>query len=510
MARCFVEFAGWASAPATRRRARTAAALAALAGVAALGCAGTKQKPTDTDAGTGGIITFPVGGRDGGSVFTGAAGTTGSAGAGGSPTDGPGRVIGGDALGDAACAAATQQAQQVPLDLYIMMDSSGSMAAATGSGQTKWDAVRAALTAFLRDGQSVGLGVGLQYFPLLRAGAPPMCETNNECGTSGPCDIFRVCSGSPTVMECANNADCRGMGMCVRLGVCAQSGEYCAPAGGVCSAGGGNCLAIAGYCDTRDICEPAPYATAAVEVATLPGAGNAQQTALINSLDQHVVDGLTPTAGALSGAIQHAQALARANPTHKLAVVLATDGLPSECTPLDITGANGIAAIAAAAYAGTPAIATYVIGVFTPDEATAAQANLDALAAAGGTGKAFVINTNQNVTQSFVAALNAVRSSGLACQYMLPAAMQDGGRLDYFSVNVQFTPGTGAPVTVGNVKDRASCSPTNGGWYYDADPAVGGTPQTISVCDTTCAQMKADPVGRVDVLLGCKTIILID
>ena len=223
-----------------------------------------------------------------------------------------------------------------------------------------------------------------------------------------------------------------------------------------------------------------------------------------------MVDGLTPTAGAVSGAIQHAQALARANPTHKVAVLLATDGLPSECTPADITGAGGIASLAAAALAGTPSIATYVIGVFTPDEQAAAQMNLDALAAAGGTGSAFVINTSQNVSQSFVDALNSVRSSGLSCQYMLPAATGDGGQLDYFSVNVQFTPGTGSPVTVGNVKDRASCSPTRGGWYYDVDPSTGATPQTISICDASGEQMKADPVGRVDILLGCTTIYIVD
>jgi hypothetical protein len=216
-----------------------------------------------------------------------------------------------------------------------------------------------------------------------------------------------------------------------------------------------------------------------------------------------------PTSGALSGAIAHAQALARANPTHKVAVLLATDGLPSECEPTDI---KMLAAIAANAYTATPPIATYTIGVFAPDEEDDARMNLDALAAAGGTGRAFIINTNQNVTQSFVAALNAVRSAGLSCQYTLPAQMQDGGQLDYFSVNVQFTPGPGRgdAVTVGNVKNRAGCSPTKGGWYYDADPTMGGTPQTISICDASCTQMRADPNGRVDILLGCKTVPIID
>jgi hypothetical protein len=470
---------------------------------AAGGCAGTKQQASvfmDGGAGTAG--TTGTAGRDA------AIDNGGVGGIGGFPTT-DGRVIGTDALGDAACAVGTQVAQKVPLDLYIMMDSSGSMTGTVAGNQTKWDAVRSALTTFLRDPKSAGLGVGIQYFPLLRPGVPDECETDGQCVGSGPCDILRTCSASSMITPCLTNGDCRGMGMCVRLGICGVSPSYCSPAGPAysCSAAAGDgCLPIAGYCLGRDLCDAAAYATPAVEVAALPGA----EAALVNSLNLHVVDGLTPTAGALSGAIQHAQALARANPTHKLAVLLATDGLPSECTPVEIAGANGISAIAAAAFRATPAVATYVIGVFTPDEQAEAQTNLDALAAAGGTGRAFVINTNQNVSQSFVDALNAVRSSGLACQYMLPTAMQDGGQLDYFSVNVQFTPGAGSPVTVGNVKDRASCSPTRGGWYYDVDPSTGATPRTISICDTSCEQLKADPVGRVDILLGCTTIYIVD
>jgi hypothetical protein len=470
--------------------------LVAVAVWIAAGCAGTRQQASVFDSGSSGGTTG-VGGRDAAVDIGGLDGIATA----------DGRVIGTDALGEAACAVATQTAQTVPLDLYIMMDSSGSMeGTVAGTTQTKWDAVRSALTAFLGDAKSAGLGVGIQYFPLLRPGVPATCETDGNCAGFGPCYIDRTCTGSTMVVPCASNGDCRGRGMCVRLGVCGVAGGLCAPAGLPCSATAGDtCLPIAGYCLGRDLCDATAYATPAVEVATLPGAA----PALISSLTQHMVDGLTPTAGALSGAILHAQALARANPTHKLAVVLATDGFPSECTPVDIVGANGIAAIAATAYAATPAIATYVIGVFTPEEQAAAQMNLDALAAAGGTGRAFVINTSQNVSQSFVDALNAVRGSGLACQYMLPTAMSDGGQLDYFTVNVQFTSGTGTAVTVGNVKDRASCSATQGGWYYDVDPSTGATPQTISICDTTCAQMKADPVGRVDILLGCQTIHIV-
>jgi hypothetical protein len=191
-------------------------------------------------------------------------------------------------------------------------------------------------------------------------------------------------------------------------------------------------------------------------------------------------------------------------------VVMATDGLPSECLPSDIAG---VAAVAAAGRMGTPSVSTFVIGVFGTREMAQAQLNLDRLAAAGGTQKAFVISTGQNVTQAFQMALNNVRTAALACEYSLPAAgpgaSSDGGQLDYFRVNVQFTAGSGQAATVGNVTDRAHCHPTQGGWYYDVDPATGATPRTISICDGTCAQFRNDPAGKVDILLGCKTEVIV-
>ena len=151
-----------------------------------------------------------------------------------------------------------------------------------------------------------------------------------------------------------------------------------------------------------------------------------------------------------------------------------------------------------------------MIGVFTPDEQAEAQTNLDALAAAGGTGRRSSSTPTQNVSQSFVDALNAVRSSGLSCQYMLPTAHAGRRAAGLLQRQRPVHAGAGQHGDVGNVKDRASCSATRGGWYYDVDPSTGATPQTISICDTSCAQMKADPVGRVDILLGCTTIYIVD
>src|SRR6516164_11509234 len=228
-----------------------------LAAVIGLGCAGTRERPTGDDAAAAGAA---AGGHAGGSP----------AGTGGSATDGPGRVIGGDALGEMACASASQKAQQVPLDLYFMIDSSGSMADTTSNGQTKWAAVVGAMKSFLEDPQSAGLGVGVQYFPLVNASVPDSCNVNGDCGSGGPCGVITTCSQptSGTVTPCASNADCRGQGTCVRLGACgpANAPLACAPPGpaSVCS-NGYVCTALAGYCNGRDKCDVASYATPAVE-----------------------------------------------------------------------------------------------------------------------------------------------------------------------------------------------------------------------------------------------------
>lgn len=94
-------------------------------------------------------------GNGGGSAASGSGSTTGSGG---------GLIIEGGsndgALNDAnACAAETQKAEPLPLDLYIMLDKSGSMQG------TKWSSTVSAINSFVNDSQSAGIGVGLDFFP---------------------------------------------------------------------------------------------------------------------------------------------------------------------------------------------------------------------------------------------------------------------------------------------------------------------------------------------------------
>ena len=94
-----------------------------------------------------------------------------------------------------------------------------------------------------------------------------------------------------------------------------------------------------------------------------------------------------------------------------------------------------------------------------------------------------------------------VQSSKLSCEYDLPAPpnMQ---KFNPAEVNVQYSPGGGAPVSILNVPDAAGCG-TKGGWYYD-DAA---SPKKILMCPSTCATLQADAAGKVDVLFGCQTEI---
>ena len=77
----------------------------------------------------------------------------------------------------------------------------------------------------------------------------------------------------------------------------------------------------------NNICTPATYVKPKVEIAALPGSAMALDAAIMGQTP----GGNTPTEPSLDGALQHAMAWAKANPTHKVAVVYSTDGYPKGC-----------------------------------------------------------------------------------------------------------------------------------------------------------------------------------
>lgn len=105
-------------------------------------------------------------------VQTGGSGSTsagGSAGGGGSEADSAagsgGLLVDSGGLNDgaidpdSACAAEVAEAKPVPVNLYLMLDRSGSM---SGS---KWSSATSGMSAFVQDPASTGLRVALAYFP---------------------------------------------------------------------------------------------------------------------------------------------------------------------------------------------------------------------------------------------------------------------------------------------------------------------------------------------------------
>jgi hypothetical protein len=359
-------------------------------------------------------------GGSGGSLFASTGGSAGSTGQGG------------------GCAGTRIVAERRPLDIYLMLDQSGSMTDPV-SGGTKWDAVSAAIATFVQQPAALGIGVGLQYFPLKVASVcPTSCATNADCGVCGPCFLGN------------------GPGLCMNVGT--------------------------------DSCLATDYATPEVPIEALPAAAAATLTSLL----WHVPAGATPTSAALQGAVDYATTWAAANPDHVTIVLLATDGDPTECD----TDLNHINAIAATASAGSPPVLTFVIGVGSSLSA------LNGIAAAGETSAAFLVDTSEDVTLQFLAALNNIQAQALGCTYTIPQPSQ--GDLNYEQVNVEYTPGGGGAVDAfPKVSDLAACPPNSDGWYYD-DNAL---PEEIILCPATCDKVSADLGGRIDIVLGCDSIL---
>jgi hypothetical protein len=369
----------------------------------------------------------------------------------GDDDDGNGSGSGSGSGFGSACASDTITAQQIPLDIYIELDQSSSM-----SDDSKWTSVTSAISQFVAQPNLDGISVGLGYFAVQTP--PPTCSSascmvDTDCGSAacGPC--FGAIDGNP-----------------------------------------GECLGyLSSIVGGADSCTVADYETPAVEIAPLPGVAGS----LTSSMGMHSPTTGTPTVQALSGAITHAQSWSMNHAGDAVVVVLATDGEPDDsCTPEDIPS---VESVATAGRMSPQGIRTFVIGV---DDGTNLS-DLDGIAAAGGTGSAFIVNANANAVQDFLAAMNQIRHSVLGCTYQIPVP-SNGGTLDYQEVNVIYTPGNnGSPVTIPYVTSSAMCPSSGNAWYYDN----AANPTQIILCQPTCTTIEADTSGSVAIQLGCSTVI---
>lgn len=248
-------------------------------------------------------------------------------------------------------------------------------------------------------------------------------------------------------------------------------------------------------CVTRsplgDCCTPAVYEKPEVEVGALP----ANSAALATSIQSHSPTTFTPTSAALEGALDHMKAWAPGHPGRAPVVVLVTDGFPTECgTPLS-QGADivDIAALAKTAVETEPKVRTFVVGFNLGDFGT----NLNQIAKAGGTNKAFLIDKG-DIGAAFINAMLSIVNTPIDCAFDIPKPTDPKEKLDPALVDVRYTPSaTGVTEHVPKLNNLGECDANGGkGWYYDS-PAQ---PTKILTCPGTCSSFAA---GVVETINGC-------
>ena len=229
-------------------------------------------------------------------------------------------------------------------------------------------------------------------------------------------------------------------------------------------------------------CSESAYTTPTVPITALPSAAFGTQ------LDAQDPAGGTPTYQAMAGAVAYAKTVqAGEGKDGTVAIVLVTDGLPeANCQNTSIPAVKALASNTALV-----GINTYVIGVGD------ALTNLNDIASGGGTTKALIVSPSSpaQIQKDFTAAINAIKSSAVSCDYAIPAAPANAS-FDRAKVNVQHTDGNGAASTI-----SYSQACTDGtGWKYDD----ANSPTRIVLCDASCTAIKGTP-GKVDILFGCAT-----
>jgi hypothetical protein len=242
--------------------------------------------------------------------------------------------------------------------------------------------------------------------------------------------------------------------------------------------------------DDAPSCSIARYRDAALpiqEVTQMAGGAMAQ-------LDAVRPQGQTPTAPALTAALDLATTHGLAHPERSVVVVLATDGLPTTCAPTDVAA---LAALAKEALDGPAHVRTLVVA--STSLAAADTSGFQRIAAAGGTLRPVMIDPRGDFSQQLGAALDATAAREVACDLALPEPPA-GKRLDYDTVNVVLE--GEQRTTLPRVDGASSCS-SAGGWYYDVDPALGA-PSRLNVCKSSCARTDA---AQLSIELGCRTVV---
>jgi hypothetical protein len=171
---------------------------------------------------TGGSAGFNV---DGAAATSGSgnngSGTGGTSGSGGGigPNDCP--IV----VDNTGCAGEVYVGENIPLDIYVMFDQSGSMLNTVEGGMTRMAAVQSAVSQFLQAPESSGIGVGIGYFGHQPIGSTTCDQTDYEAAAV---DVGLLPGNAQAVIDSLNSREPTGetpSGAAIR-GACKYATDY--------------------------------------------------------------------------------------------------------------------------------------------------------------------------------------------------------------------------------------------------------------------------------------------
>jgi len=212
---------------------------------------------------------------------------------------------------------------------------------------------------------------------------------------------------------------------------------------------------------------------------------------LLDAVARATPGGGTPLSAALDGALRFAKNVRDDKPEEASAVVLVTDGEPSDCqeSPAYFESSARDAL-------NSHEVLTFAIGLEGSDASL-----VDAIAQAGGTESGIVIGAGALADQ-LLQAFTDIRERTVSCNYDLPE-VAGGENIDPARVNVLIQPsGASGPEALPQVNGPEACTAT-GGWYYDDNL----DPKDILFCPSTCTAVQGDAGAKVELLFGCESVV---
>jgi hypothetical protein len=210
----------------------------------------------------------------------------------------------------------------------------------------------------------------------------------------------------------------------------------------------------------------------------------------------------SPIDAAIQGAVQGARNWATMNAASQpaAAVLLVTNAIANDMqSPTCVPSTEKAKAAAAIGLTSNPPISTYVLAVGGPN------ADLNAVAASGGTGSAYPVTDGVNVLD----ALLKIRQDVLPCNVTVNMSEEEELRQGKLNVelNFQLSDPNRPPSRYGRVKSATDCTqtPSTGEWYAEGS----GADTKVRLCPSTCDAARSVPKARLDVVHGCPTTYVV-